>query len=153
MSFQDVDRNVKEVLAPTFEKAEDLITRVRYILDKLGKRKGRILKKRTEYKSKELKLVENRPFISRRYRVFYRDDLVFHTSDWKTIYKFRDGPWVAELVPLYLQAKLVFLREAFGIEGLEELCDFFDHDTGQCGKDNEKTCPCIEFSSSMGGEG
>ena len=148
--FQEIDEQVKNVFAPTVAKAEYVIRKVRYILDTLGKRRGLILRKRTEYKSGLFRIVERRRFINRQYEVFYKDELVLHTDDWKKVYRFRDGPWVNELAPLYLSAKLDFLRYAFGIDYLDELCDYFDHDADSCSQFTDRMCPCTDFSHEEG---
>ena len=144
--FKEIDEQVKNVIAPTVEKVEYLIRKVRYILDKLGKRRGFILRKRTEYKSGLFRIIERRRFITRNYEVFYKDELVLHTDDWEKVHRFRDGPWMNELAPLYLRAKLDYLRDAFGIDYVDELCDYFDHDAGSCNKFTDRMCPCTDFS-------
>lgn len=148
--FQEIDDSVKNIIAPSVAKVKYIIEKVRYILDRLGEKRGLPLRKRTEYKSGPLRLVEKRRYFTRHYQVFYKGKLVLYTNDWDKVHRFRDGPWVNELAPLYLRAKTVYLRDAFGIDYLDELCDHFDHDEGSCSKFDDKTCPCTEFSHKEG---
>ena len=119
MSFDDVDKEVRELLEPTYSRAESLVKRVRYIITVLGKERGiRFFRRRTEYKSGDFLLQERKPFITTRFFVYYKGELVMETDYGSTVYTFRDGPWVNELIPIYRKAKLKYLSAAFGIQGL-----------------------------------
>ena len=148
--FNEIDENVVKVIAPSIAEAKDLSDRVRYILTKIGKERGR-WRKRNEYKFGDLHFTMKRDFaFNRDYRVFYKDELVLHINDRDKVQRFRDGPWIKELVPLYWKAKLAHLEFAFGIDYIGELCDHFDHNTGYCSIHTETTCPCQDFKYEEG---
>ena len=143
--FKEIDSNVVNVIAPSIAEARYLSKRVRYIVDMLGKPRGILWRKTTECKSGDLRLVNYRRAFTRHIKVFVKDELVLHVDNWDKVQKFRDGPWINELVPLYWKAKLAYLDHAHGIDYIDELCDHFDHNEGHCSIHTDKTCPCVDF--------
>lgn len=144
--FKEIDHNVVNVVAPSISKGRDLSKRVRYITEELGKTRGILWRKTTECKSGDLLLVSYRRGFTRHIKVFYKDELVLHVTDFSDrVHRFLDGPWVNELVPLYWKAKLAYLEFAHGVDYIDELCDHFNHDTGHCAIHTDRTCPCIDF--------
>lgn len=142
--FNEIDHNVVNVVAPSIGKARDLSKRVRYIVKRLGKTCG-ILRKTAECKSDDLLLVSYRRAFTRHIKVFYKDKLVLHVHDWDEVLKFHDGPWINELVPLYWKAKLSYLEFAHGVDYINELCNYFDHNKGHCSLHTDSDCPCGDF--------
>jgi len=145
--FSKIDQNIENVLAPQLKQAEELIHVVRYILDNLGKRRGIIGKRRTEYRENAITIIERKTILQRHYEVFYKDRLVFHTDDYKRVYRFLDGPWIQELPNMYLKAKIAHLEIDYNIDYLGELCDFYDHNDFCCSLERppDWICPCFEF--------
>ena len=143
--FKEIDDNFLNIVTPVISDALALSVRVRYIIRELGKSRG-ILKKKTTYSFGSLKLVMVRGIaFTRVIKVFHNKELVLHTDDNKTVHRYRDGRWTKELVPLYWKAKLSKLEYSFGIDYIDELCDHFDHNEGQCGIHSDRPCPCVDF--------
>ena len=141
--FDNIDRSVKNILVPMIQEGIFLMGKVRFICDTLGT--GGFLRKKTTYKDGPLKLVKRIGFATREYRVFYNNKLVLHTDNWKKVHVFKEGPWIKELVPIYLKAKVAHLTDHFDIDYLDELCDNYDHDTGACSVHAKGPCPCLDF--------
>lgn len=89
--------------------------------------------------------------------VHYDNQLVLHFDDFlpmlshmdridkrQYLFFFRGGEWEQIIVEEYRRLSSMSLRQNFDVSG--ELCDWFDHDMGACGKYESRVCPCEDYT-------
>lgn len=141
-----------ELLATTVKP----LARVAYLLLRTaGTDVGRI-RKRKEYRLGGFLIKRPKGRWNSEIEVYYGGKLVFHFNDnlsWITIvdradnkkylFYYRGGDWQQAMVDEYRKLATANLSQNFDIDG--DRCDYFNHDTGVCGKHEDPSCPCEEY--------
>ena len=122
-------------------------------------RKTGFIRKRLEFRSGQILIrnVKKGFFPDRETEVWYDGQLVLHfdeslrflrvldkTNTRQYLWLYRSGDWEQLLVEEYREFASMTLRENFDLDG--ELCRWFDHNTGACGKYENPICPCADYS-------
>jgi hypothetical protein len=152
-NYARIDKAVNAALKSTLEEGARLRDIIHFIVDKLGEDKGRIHKRRRQFESVYLKIIEDRSHWGRdQLAVYYADKLRFKAETWRDAPAiFRPGPWTTELEWLYLQARLRDAKDRYGLEDIAGICINRPWKNGECKHPvPHSNCPCEQIEVGVG---
>jgi hypothetical protein len=173
MSIKDqvkaIDRQSCEIIRQLEVTVQPLARATEALLRTFGHKRGHhfLGKRRLEYRSDGLYILKYIDIFSDDdVQVFYEGALVLKFDDLldlidlgrrrerdrKYLFVYRPGPWEQKVVSEYRRAKLVGLKDNYGVD--DEDCKWFNHDTGGCGAESglDHECPCPDFEAVREGE-